>query len=80
MYAMARYKTKLPTKQRTWSITEPAIERLAIMQKRTGMQTGQIVSFAIIALDNGLTRSDYVTGLLQAGEINLKQAKEGWGI
>ena len=44
------------------------------------MQTGQIVSFAIIALDNGFTRSDFVTGLLQAGEITIKQAKEGWGI
>lgn len=77
---MARYKNKFPTKPRTWNITAPALECMAALQEKTGMQPGQLVSFAIIALNNGLTRSDYVTALLQAGEITLKEAKEGWGI
>lgn len=71
-----------PTKniQRTWSVTQPAIDHLAQMVERTGMQPGQLVSFSIIALNMGLTRSDYVSGLLKLGVITIKEAKEGWGI
>ena len=44
------------------------------------MQPGQVVSFAILALSMGMTRSDYVTALLEQGQITIKQAKEGWGV
>ena len=77
---MARYKNKFPTKARTWQITQPALESMEELRKRTGMSNGQLASFAIIALHNGFTRSDYVSALLQAGEITLKEAKEGWGL
>ena len=71
---------KPPIVRRAWSITVPAADHLKSMQEKTGMQPGQLVSFAIIALDMGLTRSDYVSHLLQSGQITLKEAKEGWGI
>jgi len=44
------------------------------------MRPGQLVSFAILALSMGLTRSDYVSYLLKNGDITIKEAKEGWGI
>lgn len=75
-----RHAVAPPTRQRTWHITEPAIEHLAKMQGYTGMQPGQIVSFAIVALSMGLTRSEYVSALLKDGIITPKEAKEGWGL
>ena len=75
---MATNKTK--NIQRTWSVTQPAIDHLNQMVEKTGMQPGQLVSFSILALSMGLTRSDYVSYLLRNGDITLKEAKEGWGI
>lgn len=75
---MATNKTK--NIQRTWSVTQPAIDHLNQMAEKTGMQPGQLVSFSILALSMGLTRSDYVSYLLRNGDITLKEAKEGWGI
>ena len=68
------------TRQCGWRVTEPAIEHLKKMQRDTGLLPGQLVSFSIIALSMGLTRSDYVTALLKSGDITLKEAKEGWGL
>ncbi len=68
------------TRQRTWQVTEPAIEHLAKMMTLRGMQPGQLVSFAIVALSMGLTRSEYVSALLKDGIITPKEAKEGWGL
>jgi len=50
------------------------------MMTLTGMQPGQLVSFAIVALSMGLTRSEYVSALLKDGIITPKEAKEGWGL
>lgn len=75
---MATNKTK--NIQRTWSVTQPAIDHLAQLVEKTGMQPGQLVSFSILALSMGMTRSDYVSALLEQGVITVKQAKEGWGI
>lgn len=75
---MANNKTK--NIQRTWSVTQPAIEHLEQMVEKTGMHPGQLVSFSILALSMGMTRSDYVSALLEQGLITIKQAKEGWGI
>lgn len=75
-----RKKKPIPTVRRSWSVTAPAAEHLAQMVERTGMQPGQVVSFAILALSMGMTRSDYVSALLEQGQITIKQAKEGWGV
>lgn len=68
------------TVRRSWTLTVPAYEHLKDMEKKTGMQPGQLVSFSILALSMGLTRSDYVSYLLESGQITTKEAKEGWGI
>jgi len=73
-------RTTFPTTQRSWAVTLPAVEHLEKMVKDTGMRPGQLVSFAILALSMGLTRSDYVSYLLKNGDITIKEAKEGWGI
>lgn len=83
LYNKNMARTKRPnveTKQRCWSVTVPALEHLEDMVEKTGMQPGQLISFSILALSMGLTRSDYVSALLERGDITLKEAKVGWGI